>query len=121
MNTELSSYRRQIGCNHNRQLQPGSVNRNPAARNDANNSRTSPLRCMSLLIIVLLLISQIAQALAAPPAVARGQHGPPSRGAHRQTDMCSAFPERKFRARGACLGRGTHARATRISQPVRPG
>lgn len=81
MITELSSYRRQIGCHHNRQLPPGNANRNSAARYDENNARTVPSRCMPLLITGLLLTSQIAQALAAPPTVSRGQHGPPSRGA----------------------------------------
>lgn len=81
MITELSSYRRQIGYHHNRQLPPGNINRNSAARNDETTARTVPSRCMPLLITGLLLTSQIAQALAAPPTVARGQHGPPSRGA----------------------------------------
>ncbi|CAJ0996638.1 hypothetical protein NVIRENTERO_02487 [Sodalis praecaptivus] len=81
MITELSSYRRQIGCHHNRQLPPGNIHRNSAARNDETTARTAPSRCMPLLITGLLLTSQIAQALAVPPIVARGQHGPPSRGA----------------------------------------
>ncbi|AHF74492.1 ankyrin repeat family protein [Candidatus Sodalis pierantonius str. SOPE] len=81
MITELSSYRRQIGCHHTRQLPPGNMNHNSVARNDENNARTVPSRCMPLLITGLLLTSQIAQALAAPPTVTRGQHGPPSRGA----------------------------------------
>ncbi|CAK8740450.1 hypothetical protein SODG_003922 [Sodalis praecaptivus] len=72
MITELSSYRRQIGCHHNRQLPPGNIHRNSAARNDETTARTAPSRCMPLLITGLLLTSQIAQALAVPPIVARG-------------------------------------------------
>lgn len=95
MITDLSSYRRQIGSHHNRQLQPDNANRNPASRNDRNNAYTAPSRRMPLLITGLLLTSQIAQALAVPLSVARGQHGPSPRGAGalrtvRQT--CTAPP-----------------------------
>lgn len=110
MITELSSYRRQIGCHHNRQLQPGNANRNPAARHDENNARTASSRCMPLFITGLLLTSQIAQAFAVPPGVARGPHGPPSRGVGalrtvRQT--CAAHPpSESFAPAAPALGAG---------------
>lgn len=81
MIVELSSYRRQIGSHHNRQLQPDNLYRNPLSRNDQNNARTVPSRYIPLFITGLLFTSQITQALAVPLSVARGPHGTPSRGA----------------------------------------
>ncbi|AHF76293.1 Putative ankyrin repeat domain protein [Sodalis praecaptivus] len=110
MITELSSYRRQIGCHHNRQLPTSNIHRNSAARNDETTARTVPSRCMPLLITGLLLTSQIAQALAAPPTVARGQHGPPSRGAGalrtvRQTAAAHS-PSKSYAPAAPALGVG---------------
>ncbi|MEN3258736.1 ankyrin repeat domain-containing protein [Sodalis endosymbiont of Spalangia cameroni] len=110
MITELSSYRRQIGCHHNRQLLTSNIHRNSAARNDETTARTVPSRCMPLLITGLLLTSQIAQALAAPPTVARGQHGPPSRGAGalrnlRQTAAAHS-PSKSYAPAAPALGVG---------------